>query len=99
MKLALKVCQRNYVFGLNNHLCVSHEMNLKCMATISHMTNITGLTVSIYKITYRIDLLINHVSAVEDMLSDPFHALSLVVSDQIYILTRGYAITYDETNR
>ena len=41
------------------------------------MSNITGLTVSIHKITHRIKILINHVLAAEDRISDSFHCYQL----------------------
>ena len=73
------------------------------MAAISHMSHITDLTVSMHEITKGINILINPVSAAGDMIPDSFHCHqmhleTLLVSEQRYILTRGYAITY-ETNR
>ena len=81
------------------HSYVSHEMNLKCMAAISHMSNITGLTGSVHKITWNKD---NTKSYFCSRRPDLFHCYQLhletsVVSEQWYMLTRGYAITY-ETN-
>ena len=73
-------------------------MNLKCKTAILHMSNRTDITVSMYTITNGITILINPVS--ED--GDSFHCYQLhleilIVSEQRYILTRGYAIT-SETN-
>ena len=47
------------------------------MAAISHMSNITDLTVSMHKITNAIMMLINPVSAVGDMIPDSFHCYQL----------------------
>ena len=76
-------------------------MNLKYMAAISHVSNITGLTVSMPKITNGIKILINLASAAADMIPDSFISLLsvlIVVSEQRYILTWEYVITC-ETNR
>ena len=72
-------------------------MNFKYTAPSSRMSYITGL--SMHKITDGIKILINPVSAAEDL----FHCYQLhldtfVVSEQMYILTLGYEITY-EPNR
>ena len=82
---------------------ISHEINLKCMAAISHMINKTDLTVCTHKITNMIKMLINPVSPAADIISDSFHCYKLhleafIVSEQKYIMIQGYAIIY-ETNR
>ena len=46
----------------NVHSFVSHGMNLKRIATISYILNITGLTVSMHKITNGIKILTSHDS-------------------------------------
>ena len=54
-------------------------MNLQYMAASSNMSNITGLTVSMYKTTDGIKiLLINPVSATEDMILDYFIAVNYI---------------------
>ena len=47
------------------------------MAAISQMLNITGLTVSMYKLTNKIKLLINPVSANKGMIFESFHRYQL----------------------
>ena len=71
---------------------VSHEINLKCVAAMSHLSNITDLTVSMHTITNGMKILMNPVSAAGDMRLDSFHCYllhlaSLVVSEQRPILT------------
>ena len=96
----LKVCRKMMYLVWNDHLSVSNEKKLKYMAAYSHMSNKKGPKASMHKITDGIKILINPVSAAEDMIPDLFNYFqvyleTLVVSEQIYILTRGYEITYE----
>ena len=54
------------------------------MVAISHMSNITGLTVSMQTITDRIKKLINPVSAAADIVSDSFHSYQLLLDLSCY---------------
>ena len=70
------------------------------MTVISYMSNITGLIVSIHYATSWIKIPITPVSTAEDMQIRSFqsyelHLETLIVSVQRYILTWGYAITYE----
>ena len=40
----------------NDHSSVSHGMKLKRIATVSHILNVTGLPVSMHKITNRTEI-------------------------------------------
>ena len=88
---------------LNYHSPVSLGMTLKQITVISNMSNINGLSVSMHKATSGIKIRTKPVSAARDLIyvscqCYQLHLETSVVSEQRYILTQGYAITY-ETNR
>ena len=58
------------------------------LAAISRMLNRTGVTVSIHKITNRTTILINPVSAAEEMIADSFHCYQLHLRAKVYIDSR-----------
>ena len=80
-------------------------MNLKHLAAISNMTNITGLTVSTHKVTKMIIILVKSVLAFENdtwlisLISIAFRDLSCCcfrANEYIDILTRGHVITHEK---
>ena len=83
---------------LNDRSPISHAMNLKYMTASSHMSNIAGLNLSRHKITYGIKILINAVSAAEDIILDSFHCHQLHLETLVVSEQWVCAITY-EINR
>ena len=66
-------------------------MNLKCMAAVPHMSDITDLTVSKYKIANGIKILMSPVSTAGDLIPDSFHCYhlhleTLIISEHRHIL-------------